>query len=47
MVAGLTVTVGVDTELKHHPLTTHQIIVLRRLADDLVYIFSQEIPCLH
>ena len=47
MVAGLLVTVVMDTALKHHPLPTHQIIVLRRLADDLVYVFSQEIPCLH
>ena len=28
-------------------LTTHQIIVLRGLADDLVGVFSQEILCLH
>ena len=29
------------------PLATRQVIVLRRLADDLVDVFSQEIPCLH
>src|SRR5215510_2416156 len=28
-------------------LATHQIIVLRRLADNLVDVFGQEIPCLH
>ena len=28
-------------------LATHQIIVLRSLADDLVDVFSQEIPSLH